>query len=260
MRAKLQRLGSCRNCHFHFKTHNQISFCRERHNRQIIQQRANKTTMISIRSAMSRNVIGRRSAPNAGAAFLQANIPFPTKSDDESRTNDPSPSVRHFASPAYRRYQAKQKQEAENVRASKPSIGARQDGIQVPTKMVARDMGMSFSEMENEPLQIIAEMGNHAARYEVLQRHIMAVDDVEYDVAGVRMQEIEARCKEGLFLYALPYRIGIAVSVFAGLGAIPMVFDFNVASIFNEACVTMEVPPPDELDTRLGKSFIGRMF
>lgn len=216
--------------------------------------------MISIRSAMSKNVIGRRSGPNAGAAFLQANLPFPTKSDDESRTNDPSPSVRHFSSPAYRRYQAKKKQEAENVRAFKPSIGALQDGIQVPTKIVARDMGMSFSEMENEPLQIIAEMGNHSARYEVLQRHIMAVDDVEYDVAGVRMQEIEARCKEGLFLYALPYRIGIAVSVFAGLGAIPMVFDFNVASIFNEACVTMEVPPPDELDTRLGKSFAGPKF
>lgn len=199
---------------------------------------------------MSRSVIGRRNAPNAGAAFLQANLPFPTKSvDDESRTSDSSPTVRHFASPAYRRYQAKQKAEATTIRAFKPSIGALQDGIQVPTKKVALDMGMSFSEMENEPLQIIAEMGNHSARYEVLQRHIMAVDDVEYEEAGKRMQEVEARCKEGLFLYALPYRIGIVVSVAVGIGAIPMVFDFTTADIFNASFVTMEVPPPDDLDT-----------
>lgn len=210
--------------------------------------------MISIRTAMSRSVIGRRSAPNAGAAFAQTNLPFPSSTVDESRANDSSPSVRRFVSPAYKRYQEKQKVLSESTRGIKPSIGALQDGIQVPTKSVAKDMGMSFSEMENEPLQIIAEMGNHSARYEVLQRHIMAVDDVEYDEAGKRMQEIEAKCKEGLFLYALPYRVGIFVSVVGGLGAIPMVFDINTAHSFNEAFVTMEVPPADEIDTILGKS------
>lgn len=200
---------------------------------------------------MSRSVIGRRSAPNAGAAFAQTNLPFPSSTVDESRANDSSPSVRRFVSPAYKRYQEKQKVLSESTRGIKPSIGALQDGIQVPTKSVAKDMGMSFSEMENEPLQIIAEMGNHSARYEVLQRHIMAVDDVEYEQAGKRMQEIEAKCKEGLFLYALPYRVGIFVSVVGGLGAIPMVFDINTAHSFNEAFVTMEVPPADEIDTIL---------
>lgn len=212
--------------------------------------------MISVRSAMSRSMIGGRSNHNAGAAFLHASLPFPSSSSEESRTKNASPSVRHMTSPAYKRYLKKQTILEGNVRGLKPSIGAIQHGLQVPTLDVAKDMGKSFCEMENEPLQVIAEMGNHFARYEVLKRHIMAVDHVEYDVAEKTMQKIVRKCKEGLYLYALPYQIGIAIAMISGFGVLPMVFELNTATIFNENYVTMEYPQPEDLDTMLGRSFV----
>jgi len=206
--------------------------------------------MISVRSAMSRSIIGGRSSPNAGSAFLQASLPFPSSSD-ESRTNNSSPFVRHMTSPAYKRYLKKQQVPKGHVRGLKPSIGAIRPGIQVPNLHIAKDMGKSFSEMENEPLQVIAEMGNHNARYEVLKRHIMAVDEVNYAEAEKTMQKVVEKCKEGLFMYALPYRIGIAIALISGIGAIPMVFDLNTATVFNDKFVTMEYPQPSDLDTIL---------
>ena len=213
--------------------------------------------MISIRSAISRSVVGgQRTNPNAAAAFLQANVPFPStsSSSDETKSNHDT-TVRHLASPAYRRYKKKYTYQGD-TRATKPSIGALRPGIQVPTIEVAKDMGKSFTEMENEPLMIIAEMGNHEARTEVLKRHIMAVDEVDYPKAGKRMDEISKMNRKNLFLYVLPYRIGIASALVLGLGSIPMVFNLPVATAFNEQFVTMEIPEPSDLDTWLGKCFV----
>jgi len=208
--------------------------------------------MISIRPAISRNIIGlQRRTPNTTAAFLQANVPFPSTSSysDETESNHDT-TVRHLSSPAYRRYKAKYTYQGD-TRASKPSIGPVRPGIQVPSIEVAKDMGKSFSEMENEPLMIIAEMGNGEARTEVLKRHIMAVDDVDYDSANKKMEEIKAANQQNLFWYVLPYRVGIASAFVLGIGSIPMVFDIHIAKAFNESFVTMEVPPPSDLDTIL---------
>ena len=212
--------------------------------------------MISMRSAISRRIIGGRSASNTSAAFLQSNLAFPSPSsfDDESKSNQSSPSVRTFVSPAYRRHLNRDQFLNKNIRGLKPSIGAKAPGIQVPTLEVAKDMGRSFSEMENEPLLIIAEMGSHSARCEVLKRHIMAVDAVEYEKAEKQLDEIAEKSLEGLAMYALPYKIGITVAMISGFGAIPMVFSVNTAMAFNEVMVTMEVPVPSDLDTVLGKS------
>ncbi len=207
--------------------------------------------MISVRSSMTRGIIGGRRTPNAGAAFLQANLPFASPSFDETKANN-SPSVRHFVSPAYKRYLEKQKFIQSNIKGLKPSIAAHA-GIQKPTIKVAKDMGRSFSEMENDPLMVIAEMGNHLARCEVLKRHIMAVDDVDYETAEKKFDEITEASLRGLSLYTLPYKIGITVAVIAGVGAVPMVFDINTAMWFNEDFVTMDIPKDDELDTILGK-------
>jgi len=210
--------------------------------------------MISVRSAISRSILGGRSSnPNASAAFLQANLPFPSSSD---RTNNDKaavsmPAVRYLSSPAFRRHQQKLNDNRKNVRGHKPSIGAYQSGIQKPSKEVANDMGKTFCEMENEPLQIIAEIGNHQARAEVLRRHIMAVDDVEWDEAGIKLQKIAAKNREGMGLIVLPYKIGISLAVITGVGAFPMVFDVDVAMAFNESMVTMDVPIPSDLDTKL---------
>jgi len=138
-----------------------------------------------------------------------------------------------------------------HVRGNKPAIGAYQNGIQTPTLQVARDMGRSFSEMENEPLQVIAEMGNHHARCEVLRRHIMAVDDIEYLKACKTLGKIATKNREGMALVVLPYQVMIGTALVAGLGSIPMVFDISLAKWFNEHFVTMEVPMPSDLDTML---------
>ena len=222
--------------------------------------------MISIRSAISRSIIGGGRLPNSGAAFLQANIPAPSLlKDDDTTTATTTASLssshrslatRQFSSPAYRRYLAKSGASSlvkkyGNMRGFKPSIGAIQSGIQEPNLAVARDMGKSFSEMENEPLQIIAEMGNHKARSEVLRRHIMSVDLVGYETACHTFDAIAKKNQEGMFLVTLPYKIGIFAALAGGVFAVPMVFEVGLAKWFNEAYVTMEVPPPSDLDTAL---------
>lgn len=205
--------------------------------------------MISIRSAISRSIIGGRRSSNAGAAFLQANVPFPPpSSSDRNDDNTASVSVRHLSSPAYRRYKLKN---MNCHKAFKPTIGAHQAGIQTPTLEVARDMGKTMSEMENEPLVVIAEMGNHRARTEVLRRHIMATDLIDYDEACKIEEKIGVENREGASLFMYSYKFGIAVAMVCGIGAFPMVFHKDLAMAFNTDMVTMDIPPPEELDTML---------
>jgi len=210
--------------------------------------------MISIRSAISRRIIGGRGTPNIAAAFLQANIPFPSlTSSDKTTTNNnmSSASIRHLSSPvspAYKRHILKNSQ---STKGEKPAITTHGSGIQLPSRDVARDMGMAFSEMENEPLLVIAEMGNHKARTEVLRRHIMAVESIRYNEAGKIMDEIAAKNRENMTIYVLPYVLGIVCAGVLGVGAIPMVFEIDLALWFNHHYVTMEIPPPSDLDTAL---------
>lgn len=217
--------------------------------------------MISARSSMTRGILAGRSMPNAGASFLQANLPFasPSFDDNETKKTNNSPSVRHFLSPAYKRHMKKQNfQKSDiqgllesNIKGLKPSVGAHEPGIQKPTIEVAKDMGKAFSEMENDTLLVIAENGSHTARCEVLKRHIMAVDEVEYDVAEKKLEEITETSKKSLFLYTLPYRIGYICAIVAGIGAVPMVFEINTAMAFNKDFVTMDIPVKSDLDTVL---------
>lgn len=206
--------------------------------------------MMSIRSTISRTLLGRRGIPSSGAAFFQANVPFISSSSDRSEDEKHTSfvSIRNFTSPAYKRYQKLSKH---GKKGMKPSIHAYATGIQEPSLTVARDMGKAFSEIENEPLVIIAEMGNHDARIEVLRRHIMAVDSVDYKKAGEILKEVAAKNREGLFLYSFPYKFGMVFFLFSGLYAFPMIFEINTAMWFNKDFVTMEIPPPDELDTAL---------
>ena len=217
--------------------------------------------MISIRSALSKSFVGGRgsSTQNAAAAFMQANVPIPTSPSSSDSIATPttssttSTSVRHLSSPAYRRYLLK-KTDKKNTNGLKPVIPAHWKGIQTPTLEVAQRMPWAFSEMENEPLVVIAEMGNHNARKEVLRRHIMMIDSVEYEEADKTLEKIAAKNREHMIYAALPYKIGIALAMGAGFGAFPMVFDVDVALWFNDKYVTMEIPPPSDLDTSLGKS------
>jgi len=208
--------------------------------------------MISVRSAISRSIIGGRGTPNAAAALLQANVPFlPSSSSDERKTNDNKALMASVGNIAYARRFSTPADGEHPVKGDKPAIHAFETGIQKPSIFVARDMGKTFSEYENEPLVVIAEMGNHAARMEVLIRHVMAVDNVEHEKACKIVDEIATKNLEGMNTAALPHKIGVFVAVAAGIGAFPMVFDVDIAMWFNHRFVTMEIPPPSDLDTAL---------
>lgn len=137
------------------------------------------------------------------------------------------------------------------MKGTKPAIHAYNSGVQEPSLKVARDLGKSFSEIDNEPLVIIAEMGNHGARVEVLRRHVMAVDGIDYKQAGVKIDEIYAKNQELSSLYRIPYWLGIFTAGSTGFIVFPMVFNLQVAKWFNKDYVTMDIPPPCELDTPL---------
>ena len=174
---------------------------------------------------------------------------------------------RFIASPAYRRHLLKiQKQEqyAKMLGGSQASVSFNNNtpafsvdsttkpvDHQVPTIDESKTMPTGFSELGNDVLLTIAEMGNHTARIEVLKRHIMAVDNVDYQEATKTFQQIAEKNREGVAIASLPYKIGITTALVAGFGAIPMVFDVNLAMWFNEGFVTMDIPPPNELDTPL---------
>jgi len=208
--------------------------------------------MISMRSAVSRTLLCGRRTHNSGAAFFQANLPFPPSSSDTQDNNKIYNTnfvpIRNLTSPAYKRYLKNSKH---GIKGTKPSIHAYPSGIQVPSLKVARDLGKSFSEIDNEPLVVIAEMGNDRAREEVLKRHIMAIESINYEQAGKIMEQIAAKNKEGLFLYKIPYQLGILVAGTTGFIVFPMVFDLEFAKWFNSAFVTMDIPQPDDLETYL---------
>mmetsp|Transcript_20254 Transcript_20254/g.42089 ORF Transcript_20254/g.42089 Transcript_20254/m.42089 type:complete len:282 (+) Transcript_20254:261-1106(+) len=204
--------------------------------------------MISIRSALARSIVKGRGGSNSAAALMQANVAFPSSDRTTEDNKNASVSVRNFASPAYKRFL---KQQTGTIKGSKPAIPAYEMGVQTPSLRVASDMAKGFSEMENEPLLVIAEMGNHKARMEVLRRHIMVVDGIQYEEASVVLEQIAAKNSEGKVLASVPYYTAIVAALGLGVGAIPMVFNIDVALSFNNEWVTMEVPPPSELDTFL---------
>lgn len=64
---------------------------------------------------------------------------------------------------------------------------------------------------------------NFEATHELLIRHVMDVDDIEYDEASKKCRQIEATAREGMFITTIPYKIGIFAALTTGFGAIPMV-------------------------------------
>ena len=141
--------------------------------------------------------------------------------------------ARTFISPAVKRFQKKQ------------------DGRTKPTVQTAQSLPHSYEEMDNHTLLTVAALRNHDARVEILKRHIMAVDNCSHDEANEKFEVIAKKNREGMWLAALPYQIGIVTGVSAAVLAIPMVFDLNTTLWFNEAFVTTDVPGKEDLETGL---------
>lgn len=232
--------------------------------------------MISIRSMISGSksllmttTTGHRHSVLPAVSTHLSSAPTPTTTTTTNTT-------RQMTSPAYRRYLQKQhggqpaglyyKGRAAAGHGNRippaaapvvveighgPRIPAEEPGIQVPTIAIAKALPNGYSEMDNEPLLAVAEMGNHGARIELLKRHIMAVDNVDYEAAGKKFEEIKAAGKEGLFWHLLPYKLSIGAAAVCAIGSWPMVFGESTSLWFNHHFVTMEIPEPSDMDTWL---------
>ena len=60
-----------------------------------------------------------------------------------------------------------------------------------------------------------------------------------------------AENRSGLFMYTLPYKIGVLSAVVAGVVSLPMCFEINTVMWFNEMYVTSDVPEAKDLETPL---------
>ena len=111
-------------------------------------------------------------------------------------------------------------------------------------------MPREYCEMPNDVLVTLATNGDHGASGERLTREIMAVDQITWDKAQAQLQLINA-AKGSTFVGTLPYKAGIVIASACGLATIPLCFDLSTALWFNDAFVTTEVPPDEDLETWL---------
>ena len=93
-----------------------------------------------------------------------------------------------------------------------------------PDREVALSMPTSVKEMDNSSLITLAAMNDHEAACEMLIRHIMSHDKVNYESALEIFETIEEHHGKGLTLYLIPYKIGIATAVTAATISVPLVF------------------------------------
>eukprot|EP00981_Chlorochromonas_danica_P000791 scaffold192_cov320-Ochromonas_danica.AAC.2 len=112
-------------------------------------------------------------------------------------------------------------------------------------------MPRNYNEMPNEILLNMAIMGDQEAREERLIREIMAVDGVSWPDANLTFTKILASNRKGLFLFTLPYKLGITLAVGGAVASIPMIFDYTTVLWFNEIYVTSDVPDAKDLETPL---------
>jgi hypothetical protein len=123
--------------------------------------------------------------------------------------------------------------------------------ISKPTIDVAKLMPVGMTQMKNETLVTIAALGDHEAGCEVLRRHIMAKDEVDYDEACKIFDKIAKENRGAINIAVYPYFIGISAGMIGAFGALPLVFDLNTALWFNQDYVTTDIPEPRDLETML---------
>ena len=125
---------------------------------------------------------------------------------------------------------------------------------QIRTSPIAR----KFCEMTNEELLPYAARDDPDACAERLIREIMAVDNIDWDEAYSKMQVIQKSNKAFAtdipllgYVASSPYAVGIVTSMTAGFASIPLVFNLEVAKVFNERYVTADVADDKDLETWL---------
>jgi hypothetical protein len=121
----------------------------------------------------------------------------------------------------------------------------------VPSIEMARQTPLSVRESPNEVLLILAAQGNHEACTEVLARHIMSHDNINYTEAEIKVQEIRGAHRIAMKPSAYFHFAVGSFAALAGVASFPMVFDINTVSFFNEHFVTDDVPSAEALQTAL---------
>ena len=114
-----------------------------------------------------------------------------------------------------------------------------------------RKISLNVQEMADEDLILLSSFEDHDAREEILKRHSMDTDDINYEEATEIFLKIEEKNREGMYLMSLPYRIGIVGAVTMGFLSIPMVFHLPTIEWFNEWAVTTDHPDAIDLETPL---------
>jgi len=138
-------------------------------------------------------------------------------------------------------------------RFQRHSSTSSKEGIEdIPTLASVKNLPTTYSELSNESLFIMAKLGESLdARRELLTRHIMEIDEVEYGEALKKCAEIEGKAREGLLTAVVPHKLGLAAALVSGVVCIPMVFDLDTALKFNELYVTADVADDKDLETFL---------
>lgn len=115
----------------------------------------------------------------------------------------------------------------------------------------SKSLPLSYHSMNNENLTILASLDIEEATEEVLKRHIMSVDSIEYKEAEEVFDEISKANNERNLLNALPYNLGIMTAMVTGFASFPLCFHAPTVLWFNEKFVTTGIPSPEDLETVL---------
>jgi hypothetical protein len=115
----------------------------------------------------------------------------------------------------------------------------------------AENLVLDLERMDNDVLIGASFEGNQEARAELLIRNIMATDRLTHESAETVLQQMTEFNGKMLWLYKLPYKVGLFSAVSLGLVSIPLVFHLGFAEWFNEEFVTFEKYGEGEADTWL---------
>jgi len=118
-----------------------------------------------------------------------------------------------------------------------------------PTLEYVKGMPKTFASMTNEQILLFAELEIPEACRECIVRDVMAVHNIEYDEAMKVFEKIAKTNREGMALAAFPFYLGFGIAVTAGYASFPLVFHKETVEWFNEAFVTSELPPKEDLET-----------
>ena len=150
--------------------------------------------------------------------------------------------TRTMASLPHRRWQAGRKKQQQTTGKQR---------MITPDHSLAMAMPTNVREMDNRTLITLAALDDHAACSEMLIRHVMTADDVSYELALEKYHEIDEFHKQGIWMYLLPFQVGIVSSLTAAAVSGPLCFHLPSVHMFNRHFVTTQVPEPEDLETWL---------